>query len=102
MRILLTLLIFPGTVALSNLITTRQPVVLDYKRLCLEKLLPSLCVYNSATLSTVTKESLATTVDPFDIVSKNTTTIIVEISTSQRTLEFQKDLDIFLVSRYSA
>lgn len=59
-----------------------------------------MCVYNSATLSNVTKDSLAATVDPFDV--SNNTVIIVEISTFQRTSEFQKDLDIFLVSRYSA
>jgi hypothetical protein len=76
--------------------TTRQPVILDYKTLCGEKLFK--CVYNSVTLSTVTAGSLAAVVDPFDLAIQNTT-VVVEISTSQRTLDFHNELDIFLVSR---
>ena len=77
--------------------TTRQPVILDYKTLCGEKLFK--CVYNSVTLSTVTAGSLAAVVDPFDLAIQNATTVVVEISTSQRTLDFHNELDIFLVSR---
>ena len=77
--------------------TTRQPVILDYKILCGEKLFK--CVHNSVTLSTVTAGSLAAVVDPFDLAIQNATTVVVEISTSQRTLDFHNELDIFLVSR---
>ena len=80
--------------------TTRQPVILDYKTLCGQKLRPQ-CVYNSVTLSAITAGSLAAVVDPFNTAIQNATTVVVEISTSQRASDFQKELDIFLVSRCS-
>ena len=94
--ILATIISISSTLTLSNP-TTRQSVILDYKTLCGEKLFE--CVYNSVTLSTVTAGSLAAVVDPFDLAIQNATTVVVEISTSQRTLDFHNELDIFLVSR---
>ena len=85
---------------LSNPITRQPFIILDYKTLCGQKLRPQ-CVYNSVTLSAITAGSLAAVVDPFDTAIQNATTVVVEISTSQRTSDFQKELDIFLVSRCS-
>ena len=69
-------------------------ISLDYKKLC-EENLPS-CQYVTSKLSTVTKESLASVVDP---VGNKYNSTIIEITTSQKISEFEKDLDAFLTVR---
>lgn len=74
----------------------RSPrLILDYKKLCLE-VLPH-CSYYSFALAKVTKNVLASLVDPLNIERNET---IVEIFTPQSIADFSKDLDTFLTTRW--
>lgn len=69
-------------------------LILDYKKLCVE-ILPH-CSYFSFALEKVTKDVLATILDPLNIQRNET---IVEIFTPQSIANISKDLDTFLTSR---
>ena len=69
-------------------------ISLDYKKLC-EENLPS-CQYVTLKLPVVTKESLASLLDPLSNQYNNT---IIEIATTQKISEFEKALDTFLTVR---
>ena len=82
-----TVVILATIISINSTLSNPQPVILDYKTLCGEKLFK--CVYNSVTLSTVTAGSLAAVVDPFDLAIQNTT-VVVEISTSHHPPESRR------------